>query len=172
MFRNILSIALLAAFLSLPLSTRAVAGSSNLDLLSFAVGEYDALDNEQAGEFVLEYRAKSMKWWHISPLAGIMATTDSAVYGFAGIDADFFVSDRFIINPNFAAGAYSNGDGKNLGRAIEFRSGIGLEYQFNDFSRLGLAINHISNAHLGDRNPGTESILVNYAIPVHQLFGR
>ena len=95
-----------------------------------------------------------------------MATGDSAVYGFAGIDADFFISNRFVLNPNFAVGAYSNGDGKDLGHGLEFRSGLELNYVLDDQSRFGVAFNHISNASLGDSNPGTESLLVNYSIPM------
>ncbi len=136
-------------------------------LLTFGAGLYDVFDDKKASEFVLEYRHKQPIFWKIAPLAGVMATGDSAVYGFAGIDADFFISNRFVLNPNFAVGAYSNGDGKDLGHGLEFRSGLELNYVMDDQSRFGVAFNHISNASLGDSNPGTESLLVNYSIPMH-----
>lgn len=138
-------------------------------MLSFGAGLYDVFDNEQAAEFVLEYRHKKPIFWKIAPLVGVMATTDSAVYGFAGIDADFYLAPRWVLNPNFAVGAYRNGDGKDLGHGLQFRSGLELNYVLADESRLGLAFNHISNASLGDENPGTESLLLNYSIPLQRL---
>ena len=51
---------------------------------------------------------------------------------------------------------YGEGDGKDLGHAIEFRSGIEVAYRFDDYSRLGLSFTHISNAGLDERNPGVE----------------
>ncbi|HID90986.1 TPA: hypothetical protein EYP44_03395, partial [Candidatus Bathyarchaeota archaeon] len=40
--------------------------------------------------------------------------------------------------------------GKDLGGALEFRSGIEASYAFENDSRLGVAFNHISNASLYD----------------------
>lgn len=135
-------------------------------LVTLGVGYYDVFDDQDAAEFVVEYRHKKPLFWKIAPLVGIMATSDEAVYGFVGLDADFFISDRFVLNPNFAAGAYKNGDGKDLGHGLQFRSGLELNYVFDNQSRAGIAFNHISNASLGDENPGTESLLINYSIPL------
>ncbi len=162
----------IAVFLICPLvfANHAVAADGKKtgtpDLISFAVGQYDVFDNEEAAEFVLEYRAKSWNWNTLSPLAGVMATTDGAVYGFGGIGFDWAIDNKWIINPNFAVGAYHNGAGKDLGHGLEFRSGLELNYVTDDLSRLGVAFNHISNASLGDENPGTESLLFTYSIPV------
>ena len=101
-----------------------------------------------------------------------MGTTDSAVYGYAGIGMDIFFGRRVVLTPNFAVGAYHDGDGKDLGHAVEFRSGLELAYRFDNRSRLGIAVHHISNASLGDSNPGTESVVLTYAIPTDMLLGR
>ncbi|TAH34744.1 MAG: acyloxyacyl hydrolase [Alphaproteobacteria bacterium] len=138
----------------------------NPDLVTFSAGEYDVFDDKKAAEFVLEYRVKSWNWNTMSPLVGIMATTDGAVYGFAGLGFDWFINKNWVVNPNFAAGAYHNGSGKDLGSAIEFRSGLELNYVMEDRARLGLAFNHISNASIGDENPGTESLLLTYSMPI------
>lgn len=142
------------------------------DLVAFSAGEYDVFDDNKAAEFVVEYRMKSPLVWKIAPLAGVMVTTDAAVYGFAGLGADFFLTDRVVLNPNFAVGAYHDGSGKDLGHTVEFRSGVELGYQFDNYSRLGIAFNHISNASLGDSNPGTESLLLTYAVPISKITGR
>ncbi len=136
------------------------------DLLTFGVGEFDVLDNHEAGEFVVEYRWQTPLFWKISPLVGVMATTDAGFYGYGGLQADFYLSDNWILNPNFAVGGYHRGSGKDLGHGLEFRSGIELDYQFQNYSRAGIAFNHISNASLGDANPGTESLLFTYSLPL------
>ena len=99
-----------------------------------------------------------------------MATTDAATYGYAGIGVDVFFGPRWVATPTFAAGIYGNGDGKDLGNAVEFRSGLEVAYRFDDRSRLGLSFTHISNAGIGDRNPGVESLVLMYSVPFDRLF--
>jgi lipid A 3-O-deacylase len=53
---------------------------------------------------------------------------------------------------------------------IEFRSGFELAYRFDDHSRLGVAVHHLSNASIGADNPGTETALIYYSIPLNSLF--
>ena len=53
---------------------------------------------------------------------------------------------------------------------MEFRSQLEIAYRFDDRSRLGLAISHYSNASLGDTNPGTESAMIYYSVPLDKLF--
>lgn len=134
--------------------------------LSLSGGFYDIFDNEEAGEAHLEYRFRR-GWWFVRPLAGVMVTTDEAVYGYGGIYIDVPVFERWIITPSFAAGAYDDGDGKDLGHTIEFRSQLEIAYRFRNRVRVGLGISHISNGGLGDGNPGTEILSFTYAIPFY-----
>lgn len=72
-----------------------------------------------------------------------------------------------MLTPSFAVGAYEDGDGKDLGGTLEFRSAVELSYRLDDRARLGLAFDHISNASIYDDNPGTESLVLMYAIPLN-----
>ena len=83
---------------------------------------------------------------------------------------DLYFDDKAILTPNFAAGIYGNGDGKDLGHAIEFRSGFNLMLSLRDNSRVGFSFHHVSNAGLGERNPGEESLLFIYSVPIQDLF--
>jgi len=49
-----------------------------------------------------------------------------------------------------------------LGHIIEFKSA--LQFSFNVFqnSELGFSYNHLSNASLGDKNPGANSYMFNF----------
>ncbi len=137
--------------------------------IAFHGGGYDVNDNETAGQLNIEYRSG---WhdWYVKPFGGVMATTDAAIYGYAGIMLDIFFGKRIVFTPNFAVGLYSDGDGKDLGSAIEFRSGVELAYRFDNRTRLGVAFHHISNASISDNNPGTESLTLVLSLPLNNLF--
>ena len=49
---------------------------------------------------------------------------------------------------------------------MEFRTGAELAWRFDGKGRLGIAFHHISNASIYDRNPGTEMLVLTYAVPL------
>ncbi len=154
---------LLAALL---VCTAFAAPAHATDYLTVYGGAYDvSQDDDSAAEVGVEYRYKDV-YHGLRPLAGVMVTTDSAVYGYAGAQWDLYLSDSVVFSPNFTAGAYSNGNGKDLGHWIEFKSGIEMAYEFENDARVGVAFNHISNASIGSDNPGTENLIVTYSHPV------
>ena len=159
---------LLAAAIFMFGVTPAKAGEG--DLLSLGVGYYDINDNEDAADFRVEYRWDEQLLWVIEPWVGVEATSDGAFYGVAGLLADIQIGDHFLITPSFGAGLYTDGDGKDLGNTVEFRSQLELGYLFDNNHRIGIAGGHISNAGLGDRNPGTEILNVYYHIPVGSVW--
>ena len=134
-------------------------------LLSFAAGAFDVGKDETAFEGRVEYRP-DIDFWYFRPFAGAMATSDGGAYGYAGILLDLRLGEHFVTTLSFAPGAYHKGSGKNLGHELEFRSQIELAYRFADRSRLGVAFSHMSNASLGRKNPGTENLLLTYAVPL------
>ena len=95
-----------------------------------------------------------------------MATSDGGAYGYGGISFDLFFGRRIVLTPSFAAGYYHEGNGRDLGHEVEFRSGVELAYRFDDRTRLGVLFYHLSNAGLGDHNPGTEVLSLSYSIPL------
>jgi hypothetical protein len=135
-------------------------------LLTLGVGYYDFNDNAEAAEFRLEWRGKPL-WWKLRPLAGVMGTSDAAVYGYGGIAFDFYLGRRLLIAPSFAAGLYSEGDGKDLGAVIEFRSGLEIGWRFDSGARISAIVYHLSNAGIDDINPGTEVFSIGYSLPLY-----
>ena len=67
-----------------------------------------------------------------------------------------------IFTPSFAPGFYHEGDGKDLGHALEFKSEVQLSYTTTNTSSFGISYNHVSNASLGDKNPGANSYMFNF----------
>ena len=159
-----------AALLAGPAVAQNAGVNDDPAFLSLGLGYYDVNErDEDAADFRVEYR-HGEKLWIFKPWAGIEATTDGALYGVGGILVDIFFGRRVVVTPSFGAGAYYDGDGKDLGSTIEFRSQIELAYRFNDRSRLGVALSHISNAGIGDDNPGTEILTLYYSIPFGKIF--
>lgn len=134
--------------------------------ITISGGWYDKFDHEQAGELTVEWRSNKM-FWIMKPFAGAMITSDSALYGFGGILTDIYFGRRIVLSPSIAVGLYEDGDGKDLGSIIEFRSGLEIGWRFDNRSRLSATIYHISNASIVDKNPGTEIISIGYSFSLH-----
>ncbi len=150
---------------------RARADADDPAFVSLGLGYYDInRQTNEAVDFRLEYR-HGEKLWIFKPWVGIEGTSDGAVYGAGGILVDVFFGRRVVVTGSFGAGYYEEGGGKDLGHEIEFRSQIEIAYRFDDRSRLGLAFSHISNASIGDSNPGVEILNVYYSIPLTRLLG-
>lgn len=147
------------------------AAADDPDFLTLGLGYFDYDDDDDAAEFRLEYRSDWDRWY-VRPFSGLLVTTDSALYGYAGILLDVFWGRRIVTTPSFAVGYYSDGNGKDLGSSIEFQSRLEIAYRFASRSRLGLAISHISNAGIDNTNPGANSISAYYSIPFNKILGR
>ena len=97
----------------------------------------------------------------ISPVSGFMLTENNAAYAYTGIQAQYNLGKLNVI-PSFTPGLYGQGDGKDLGHAIEFKSELQFSLDLFKNSELGFSYNHISNASLGDKNPGANSYMLNF----------
>ena len=90
-----------------------------------------------------------------------MLTADNAKYFYTGIQAQYKIGFLNII-PSFTPGLYGEGDGKDLGHLIEFKSELQLSLDLFKNSELGFSYNHLSNASIGDKNPGANSYMFNF----------
>ena len=147
------------------LAAAPVARADDPSFITGGIGYFDINDDWDAAAFHLEYRS-NLKLWIFKPFVGAMATSDEALYGYGGFYVDLYFGRRIVLTPNVAVGLYRDGDGKDLGHTIEFRSGLELAYRFDNRARLGVAIHHISNASLGDSNPGTEIVGLYFSWPL------
>ena len=97
----------------------------------------------------------------LSPITGGFLTENSAAYMYSGVQAEYEVG-IFKITPSFAPGYYHDGNGKDLGSPLEFKSEVQLSLNLSETSNFGMSYNHISNASLGDKNPGANSYMFNF----------
>ena len=120
-------------------------------------------------QYGAEYRFSEVMYG-LRPIVGGFGTDQGAAYGYAGVNWDVaLLPNQLYIVPNFAVGAFKEGSGKKLGGALEFRSGIELDYQFPNQQQLGVALNHISNAGIYSHNSGEETVMGIYSIPVSTI---
>ena len=98
---------------------------------------------------------------NLSPITGAMITADNAAYFYTGIQANYKIGN-LNFTPSFAPGYYNEGNGKDLGHELEFKSEVQLSLELPKQSQLGFSYNHLSNASLGSKNPGANSYMFNF----------
>jgi hypothetical protein len=98
---------------------------------------------------------------NLSPVTGALLTEDAAAYIYTGVQAQYKIG-AIDITPSFAPGYYNEGNGKDLGHALEFKSEVQLSLELPKQSQIGFSYNHLSNASLGDKNPGANSYMFNF----------
>lgn len=135
-------------------------------MIKLAAGYFDVFDDYDAAVFRVDLRGNQQWFGHVDPFATLSVNSEGGVYGGVGLTGDLHLAPRWVLTPSFAAGLYGRGDSKDLGGPIEFRSGIEVAYKFQNDTRLGVELAHTSNAHVYDSNPGMETVMLTYALPV------
>ncbi len=97
----------------------------------------------------------------LSPVTGALITQDNASYFYTGVQAMYKLGN-INITPSFTPGVYNQGDGKDLGHLVEFKSEVQISLDLPRESQFGISYNHLSNASLGDKNPGANSYMFNF----------
>ncbi len=151
----------------------------------FGIGIYDVKfdgsNTQEATDFRYERRfdnslidigPKEDNFFYLKPLIGVEYTSDNASYFLAGVYIEenlneIFGSEKNLFNfiPSFAFGYYDDGNGKKLGNNLQFRTTFEISYNLKNENRVGISLGHISNANLGDKNPGVEIVSITYQIP-------
>ena len=169
-YMKILSRFLLLAILIVGLASTGLAEEEKLQVanteLNLFSGMFDFSDQKQRAVLV-GFQHQNEELYRdtfigtLSPITGGFITENQALYAYTGVEWNF---DLGPINftPSFAPGLYGEGDGKDLGHILEFKSEFQASFNFSENSQLGMSYNHISNASLGDKNPGANSYMFNF----------
>ena len=147
---------------------------------SLGVGGTDILSPQvkAAADFRLEYRSGLSLlpffegYFKVKPWAGLETTSRQSIFGGGGILVEVPLGPHWVLTPNVGIGAYGRSNGKNLGSVFEIRSTFEGGYVFNGGSRLVAAFSHTSNGGITRHNPGTESAVVSYQVPIAALIGQ
>ena len=121
---------------------------------------------------IIDIGPKQDNFFYLKPFTGVELTSDSAFYLITGIYLEDNVGDllkgkdnNWNFTPSFGVGYYDDGNGKKLGNKIEFRTTLEFSYQLLNKDRIGISFGHISNANIGNKNPGAEIISLSYQKP-------
>ena len=132
----------------------------------FAVsaGLFDIGQSEKATEAGIELRLDEVELFGLglTPAFGLSANEDGAFWAHAGFRWDVDLGEKWVLTPNFAVSLYEEGDSKDLGHVVEFRSGLEIARRIRH-GRVGLALYHLSNASISDHNPGSESLILTWS---------
>ncbi len=157
--------------------------ADGLNIFGFGLYDikFDGSDDKSTSDFryenrfdksILDIGPEEDNFFFLKPFVAFEYTGDSASYFLTGIYLDDNLGqlfqgkqNSFIFTPSFGLGYYNNGSGKNLGNEIQFRTTLEISYELSNDNRIGISLGHISNANLGDKNPGAEIISLTYQIP-------
>ena len=134
---------------------------------NFYTGNFDFSDHKQkAILFGFQHQNEKLErntfLGNASPITGGFITENSAAYVYTGVEWNYAMSDKVKFTPSFAPGLYHEGNGKDLGHVLEFKTEVQLSYSFSKDTSFGASYNHVSNASLGDKNPGANSYMFNF----------
>ena len=134
--------------------------------INLFVGNFDFSDDKQKATLLgFQHQDESLNrdtfLGNVSPITGGFVTENSAAYVYTGVEWNVDIGS-FYFTPSFAPGLYHEGDGKDLGHVLEFKSEVQLSYKTSDTTNFGVSYNHVSNASLGDKNPGANSYMFNF----------
>ena len=129
--------------------------------LSIFGGSYDYDDDNTSNLIGLNYHITQndfniLNIMDINPVVGLFVTAESASMLYSGFETNLG-GDTIFLNLSSSAGLYNNGDGKDLGNTLQFKSEINLFYSLSKTTRIGLGSHHISNAGISSVNPGVNN---------------
>ncbi len=140
--------------------------TNNENQINFFTGNFDFSDDKQKALLVgFQHQNENLNrdtfLGNVSPITGGFITENSAAYIYTGIEWNVDMGG-LMFTPSFAPGLYHEGNGKDLGHVLEFKSEVQLSYNSSENTSFGVSYNHVSNASLGDKNPGANSYIFNF----------
>jgi len=160
------------------------ANRNNVPYLTIAAGVYDfyrhpGRKRDRQGEYRIEYRGREILG-PVKPFASFAFTycpgsieacpgknTTASVWLGGGGLIDFEVFDNVFLTPSLGLMYYQGGTSDlDLDSPLMGRAQMEVAYRFEGNSRLGLGLSHYDNMGTGKTNPGTETLTLNYSIPL------
>jgi len=136
---------------------------------SFYTGTFDTIDKEGDDEATLygfEHNNpvlfRDTFVGKFSPITGGFITDKDSIYLYTGVQAEYEIGPLNVV-PSFAPGYYEEGDGKDLGMALEFKSELKFSFDILKDSKIGYSYSHISNNDWGDINPGVDNQTISFS---------
>tara|TARA_B110000003_G_scaffold158097_1_gene158465 strand:- start:1399 stop:1911 length:513 start_codon:yes stop_codon:yes gene_type:complete len=161
-----LYVTLALCFLLVPASAEENSVNNNTSEINIYTGMFDFSDDGKSSQLIgFQHQDENLNrdtfLGNLSPVTGLMITADNAGYLYTGVQAQYKFGN-LNFTPSFTPGLYHEGNGKDLGHMLEFKSELQFSLDLSKNSELGFSYNHLSNASLGEKNPGANSYMFNF----------
>jgi lipid A 3-O-deacylase len=168
---------------STPSATTTPNATPDYIAASFGDYDFDKGGNRNAIDYRLEYQwgaslipmmnhdwASSENWVLLHPVVGFEGDDSGMTYFNGGLNLDVPLGSKVVLTWGEVLGWYGHGNEKQaLGSPLEFRSQLELGWKFDNNMRLSGYISHMSNAGIGDHDPGGETLGAYLRVPVSWL---
>jgi len=138
-------------------------------MFSMTAGQIGVFDSIEEPVLVgVEYQGNPFEVFKfdIIPSIGYMRSEGGSQYLFTTLRYDYWLDQKWVVTPIWGLGYFEDDNEIILGHELEFISGIEVAYEFENHHRLGLMFSHLSNAGLSSTNPGTETLVLSYSMPI------
>ena len=110
--------------------------------LNYFTGNFDFSDDKQSAILVgFQHQDENLNrdtfLGNVSPITGGFVTENSAAYIYTGIEWNVDMGGGLTFTPSFAPGLYHEGDGKDLGHVLEFKSEVQFSYASSNKTSFG-----------------------------------
>lgn len=106
-------------------------------------------------------REQSLGLGPVSFVYGASITDREALWAGVGLSVSAGIAGGWLVDASVMPGLRDDGSGPDLGHPLEIRSSLGLSRRVGP-GRIGVGIDHMSNAKLGQQNPGTDGLFLRY----------
>ena len=163
LFRSVLSALGLWGFGAAALRAEAV----NEAEIVISTGLLTGLHHQESEQWMASVDYRLSEWrWGLRPWIGIAQAENRTTFASVGLVYSYETKNRVRFIAGFAPTFYERGNGRILGSKLECYSFGEVGYAFKNDHVLSLRVGHLSNGGLGDINPGVETLLVTYSLPV------
>jgi hypothetical protein len=140
-------------------------------LITITAGKIAAFNpGKRSNIFGIEYRGKNFSKWNLIPTVGYLRNSHYIQFLHLDLKHDWQLNKKIVFTLGLGTGVFDSNDNIDLGNPIEFKSSFELTYRFKKGIRLGIEAYHISNSKLSNINPGTESIVLSFSLPLGSVF--
>ena len=150
-----------AKFFAVFMGTLPAAALAGEVILGFGMDDVVGHRDSPATAYGVEYRSEP-KWQffglNISVGSAIETDEDGDFWIGAGFAQSFDLTSKLRFEISLMPGFYKQAEGGTfMGHDLEFRTQIALSYDLGGDTRIGVAIEHKSNANIGSFNQGVET---------------
>lgn len=123
-------------------------------------------DGDRLGPELYFQRELPAKYGSLQPVLGLSITSRGDTWVGAGAKWEHPLTQETYVESSLMPGLYAQVDGAGLNHAVEFRSSLGVGWEFDNGARFSLHFDHRSNAGLSNDNPGLETLGLRVAVPL------